>query len=72
MGLEGAVKLGFKKELDAEQDQEKREALFNQLVEEAYERGKAIEAASHLEIDAVIHPEKTRNIIINTIRMTSE
>ena len=72
MGLEGAVKLGFKKELDAEQDQEKREALFNQLVEEAYERGKAIEAASHLEIDAVIHPVKTRNIIINTIRMTSE
>ena len=54
------------------QDQEKREALFNQLVEEAYERGKAIEAASHLEIDAVIHHVKTRNIIINTIRMTSE
>ena len=70
MGLEGAVKLGFKKELEAESDDKKREDLFNQLVAEAYDRGKAIEAATHLEIDAVIDPEDTRSIISKAITMS--
>ena len=70
MGLEGAVKLGFKKELESETDDQKREDLFNQLVAEAYERGKAIEAATHLEIDAVIDPEDTRSIIHKAITMS--
>ena len=70
MGLEGAVKLGFKKELEAESDDKKREDLFNQLVAEAYDRGKAIEAATHLEIDAVIDPEDTRTIISKAITMS--
>ena len=64
MGLEGAVQLGFKKELDAVKDPKERENLFDQLVASAYEKGKAIEAAAHLEIDAVIDPADTRKIIL--------
>ena len=70
MGLEGAVKLGFKKELESETDDKKREDLFNELVAEAYERGKAIEAAAHLEIDAVIDPVDTRSIIYKAVTMS--
>ena len=66
MGLEGAVKLGFKKEL-AEQQAEARETLFNELVAKMYEAGKATEAAAFLEIDAVINPMETRSAIINSI-----
>jgi acetyl-CoA carboxylase carboxyltransferase component len=69
MGLEGAVKLGFKKELEAEIDNDKREALYNKLVAQAYERGKAIEAATHLEIDAVIDPIDTRSTIYKAIKI---
>ncbi|MEM1404017.1 MAG: carboxyl transferase domain-containing protein [Pseudomonadota bacterium] len=60
MGLEGAVRLGFRKELDAETDPEKRQALFDHLLGQLYEKGKALEAAAHLEIDAVIDPADTR------------
>jgi acetyl-CoA carboxylase carboxyltransferase component len=63
MGLEGAVKAGFKKELEAVMDPQEREALYNKLVAELYERGKAINMASHLEIDAVIDPADTRRWI---------
>ncbi len=64
MGLEGAVRLGFKKELAAMPDDAQREALFTELVEKMYEQGKATEAAAHLEIDAVIDPANTRDLII--------
>lgn len=67
MGLEGAVQLGFKKELDAQPDPASREALFNQLVETLYEKGRATEAASHLEIDAVIDPADTRAVVITAL-----
>jgi acetyl-CoA carboxylase carboxyltransferase component len=67
MGLEGAVKLGFKKELDAEENSEKKEALYNTLVAKMYEAGKATEAASHLEIDAVIDPKDTRSLILKAL-----
>jgi acetyl-CoA carboxylase carboxyltransferase component len=60
MGLEGAVKAGFKKELAAIEDTQKREELYEQLVAQLYERGKAINMASYLEIDAVIDPADTR------------
>ncbi|MDP5053119.1 MAG: biotin carboxylase, partial [Congregibacter sp.] len=52
MGLEGAVRLGFRKELEAVSDSAERETLFNTLLAELYEKGKALEAAAHLEIDA--------------------
>jgi acetyl-CoA carboxylase carboxyltransferase component len=64
MGLEGAVKLGYKKELEAISDQKEKEILYNKLVDKMYEAGQAMEAASFLEIDAVIDPSKTRETII--------
>ena len=67
MGLEGAVRLGFSKELEAVADPAEREALYDQLVAEAYERGKATEAASHLEIDAVIDPADTRAVLLRAL-----
>ncbi|MFT5888164.1 MAG: acetyl-CoA carboxylase carboxyltransferase component [Zhongshania sp.] len=72
MGLEGAVTLGFKKELDAEQDPAAKKVLFNILVAEMYDRGKATEAASFLEIDAVIDPSDTRKVIINAVKAASK
>jgi acetyl-CoA carboxylase carboxyltransferase component len=64
MGLEGAVKAGFKKELAAQKDPEAREALYNKLLSQLYERGKAVNMASYLEIDAVIDPADTRKWIM--------
>jgi acetyl-CoA carboxylase carboxyltransferase component len=70
MGLEGAVRLGFKKELDAVADPAEREALFQQLLGRMYELGKASEAASFLEIDAVIDPADTRAVILRAFAAT--
>jgi acetyl-CoA carboxylase carboxyltransferase component len=64
MGLEGAVKAGFRKELEAIKDPEERNALYEKLVAQLYERGKAINMAAHLEIDTVIDPADTRQWII--------
>jgi acetyl-CoA carboxylase carboxyltransferase component len=72
MGLEGAVKAGFKKELEAIKDPQEREALYNKLVAELYERGKAINMASHLEIDAVIDPAETRKWIMQGLKSIPE
>ena len=63
MGLEGAVRLGFKKELAAISDPTQRQQLYDQLVEQAYEQGKAINAASVMEIDEVIDPKDSRTWI---------
>ncbi|MGP0173424.1 carboxyl transferase domain-containing protein [Pseudomonas sp. NCHU5208] len=60
MGLEGAVRLGFAKELAAQPDEAKRQALFDKLVAKAYANGKALNMASYLEIDAVIDPADSR------------
>ncbi len=67
MGLEGAVKLGFRKELAAAPDDETREAMFQRMVEQLYERGKAVNMAAHFEIDAVIDPAETRAWILSAI-----
>ena len=67
MGLEGAVKLGFRKELESIADPAAREKMFEQMVELAYERGKAINMAEHFEIDAVIDPVDTRKWILSAI-----
>jgi acetyl/propionyl-CoA carboxylase alpha subunit/acetyl-CoA carboxylase carboxyltransferase component len=60
MGLEGAVKLGFRRELEAAPAGPAREALFEKLVAEQYASGSAIHMAQTLEIDAVIDPAETR------------
>jgi acetyl-CoA carboxylase carboxyltransferase component len=64
MGLEGAIKLGFKKELEKEADPNKRQALFDKLLAKQYEKGKALEVATVLEIDAVIEPSETRKTLV--------
>ena len=60
MGLEGSVRLGFSKELQARPEGPERDALFAELVAERYAVGKAINMAQTLEIDAVIDPCETR------------
>ncbi|MFZ4607557.1 MAG: acyl-CoA carboxylase subunit beta, partial [Caulobacter sp.] len=64
MGLEGAVKLGYSKELAAETDPEKNKALYDQLVGRLYAAGKATSMAAALEIDAVIDPAETRRWVV--------
>jgi acetyl-CoA carboxylase carboxyltransferase component len=62
------VKAGFKKELAAIVDPQEREALYEKLVAQLYERGKAINMASYLEIDAVIDPADTRDWIMQGLK----
>ena len=68
MGLEGAVRAGFRRELAAVEDPQKREELYESLVALLYEKGKAINMAAHLEIDAVIDPADTRQWIIRGLK----
>ncbi|RYX92306.1 MAG: biotin carboxylase [Comamonadaceae bacterium] len=60
MGLEGAVRLGFRKELEALPEGPERQALYDRLVAQQYEKGSALNMAATLEIDAVIDPAETR------------
>jgi len=60
MGLEGAVRLGYRKELEAVPEGAQRDALYQRHVDEHYAKGKAVNMAATLEIDAVIDPAETR------------
>ena len=64
MGIEGAVRLGFRKELDAAPD---RAALEAKLIAAMYGRGRAESVAAHLEIDAVIDPRETRTWLLRAL-----
>ena len=68
MGLEGAVKLGYRKELEAETDPYKRKELYEQLVAKMYESGKALSTATYFEIDDVIDPAESRRWIMAALR----
>ena len=68
MGLEGAVKLGYRNELAAVEDPVDRKAMFDKMVARMYEHGKAISEASYFEIDDVIDPIDSRRLIVNTLR----
>ena len=70
MGLEGAVRLGFAKELAAQPDAVAQKALFDKLVAKAYEQGKGLNMASYLEIDAVIDPAETRAWLLRGLNAT--
>lgn len=63
MGLEGAVQLGFSRELAEATEGPERAELFDRLVERMYEHGRAVNVASHFEIDDVIDPADTRRWI---------
>jgi acetyl-CoA carboxylase carboxyltransferase component len=64
MGLEGAVKLGYRKELEAAAPGAERDALYRQLVAQQYANGQAMNMAATLEIDAVIDPAETRSWLV--------
>ncbi|WP_421936564.1 carboxyl transferase domain-containing protein [Phenylobacterium sp.] len=68
MGLEGAVRLGYRKELDSQPDPAAKQALFEKLVGRMYETGKALSVASVLEIDAVIDPAETRAWLVRGMK----
>ena len=60
MGLEGAIRLGMRRELEAIADPLQRERTYERMVAEAYERGSALNMAAHFELDDVIDPADTR------------
>jgi acetyl/propionyl-CoA carboxylase alpha subunit/acetyl-CoA carboxylase carboxyltransferase component len=68
MGLEGAVRLAYRNELAAIDDPDERQAMYEKLVAELYERGKAVNMAAFLEIDDVIDPADTRDLIIGAMK----
>jgi acetyl-CoA carboxylase carboxyltransferase component len=70
MGLEGAVRLGYRAELEQITDPAEREVEFQLMVDRMYERGKAINAASHFEIDDVIDPADSRRWITTIVTST--
>jgi acetyl-CoA carboxylase carboxyltransferase component len=70
MGLEGAVRLAFRKELDAVADEAERQAQFDSMVAAAYEMGKALNTASYFEIDDVIDPAETRAVVTRVLLQT--
>ena len=63
MGLEGAVRLGMRRELEAIEDAEERQRLFDSFVAIAYERGRGLNMAAYGEIDDVIDPADSRRWI---------
>ncbi|WP_228389394.1 acetyl-CoA carboxylase family protein [Cumulibacter manganitolerans] len=69
MGLEGAVRLGYRKELDAIEDPQKRKQRYDELLAEMYDAGKAVRMAAAYEIDDVIDPADTRTLILQTLKV---
>jgi acetyl/propionyl-CoA carboxylase alpha subunit/acetyl-CoA carboxylase carboxyltransferase component len=67
MGLEGAVKLGYRKELEAVADPAERRALFDKMVAAAYARGKALSTATYFEVDEVIDPADSRRWVATAL-----
>ncbi|GGC61471.1 carboxyl transferase domain-containing protein [Chelatococcus reniformis] len=68
MGLEGGVKLAYRKELLAIDDPAQRKAWFDQMVAQEYEKNKALSSASYLEVDDVIDPSETRRWLVRGLR----
>lgn len=68
MGLEGAVRLGFRRELEAVEDPAERDALFTSMVDLAYAHGRALHVATAYEIDDVIDPAESRTRIVEALR----
>jgi acetyl-CoA carboxylase carboxyltransferase component len=71
MGLEGAVRLGFRRELDAIDDEAAREAKVAEMTELAHEHAKALNAATLFELDDVIDPAETRQVLAATLAAAS-
>ncbi|MEK6252201.1 MAG: carboxyl transferase domain-containing protein [Actinomycetota bacterium] len=67
MGLDGAVRLGFRRELEAIADEAEREERVRQLTAAAHEHAKALNAATLFELDDVIDPAESRHLIASTL-----
>ena len=67
MGLEGAVRLGYRKELEALPEGEAREARFRELLARQVAEGRALNMAATLEIDTVIDPAHTREWLLRQL-----
>jgi acetyl-CoA carboxylase carboxyltransferase component len=72
MGLEGAVRLGYARELDAITDPSERAVRFEAMVARAYESGKALSAATYFEFDDVIDPVATRSHVASILAATGQ
>ena len=72
MGLEGAVRLAYRRELAAIADPDGARSRIPPHVAESYERGKAISTASVLEIDDVIDPAETRAWILRGLNSVAK
>jgi acetyl-CoA carboxylase carboxyltransferase component len=68
MGLEGAVKLGYRAELAAIADPAERKRTFDQMVAKLYERGKALQTAAHFGMDDTIDPADSRHWVSGLLR----
>jgi acetyl-CoA carboxylase carboxyltransferase component len=68
MGLEGAVRLGFRKELEAVADPDERARTFDEMVQVMYDRGRAANASTYFEFDDVIDPADSRHWITTALR----
>jgi acetyl-CoA carboxylase carboxyltransferase component len=72
MGLEGAVRLGLRKELEAIEDDEEREQRVRDVTALAQENAKAVNAAQLFELDDVIDPAETRALIASTFAAATQ
>jgi len=67
MGLEGAVRLGLRRELEAIEDPEEREQRVRDVTEHAHEHAKGLNAATLFELDDVVDPAETRRLLAATL-----
>jgi len=70
MALEGAAKLGYRNELAAISDSVERKKKFDEMVAALYQRGKALNVATHFAVDDVIDPADSRRWISGALRST--
>jgi acetyl-CoA carboxylase carboxyltransferase component len=68
MGVEGAVRLALRKELEAIEDEAEREQRVRDLVEQVRAQSGALTMAAHFEIDDVIDPADTRARLVAALR----
>jgi acetyl-CoA carboxylase carboxyltransferase component len=71
MGLEGAVRLALRKELDAIEDEAEREERVREVTAAAQENARAVNSAQLFEIDDVIDPAETRALLASTLAAAS-
>lgn len=67
MNLEGAVRLGLRRELEAIEDPDERERAYQAAVQAAYAHGQALNTATYFEVDDVIDPADTRARLVATL-----